>query len=185
MALAHREYKRLDHAKGSVANQRGRNDVARRSIGEAAKVVIPAIVLGPPLGGLAVMALLQVVPWVATDFSVPLPEFGKNLASALLLSIPLSYAVGAYSAILAGLALAAWVAWGGHLTWWACIAASLVYPALLAVNGWIETHGTEAAHPVMINAAVMAVASASGALLTYLLLARTSFVRRLNAPPQA
>jgi hypothetical protein len=160
--------------------------VARRSIGEAAKVVIPAILLGPPLGGIAVMALLQVVPWIAADFSVSLPEFGKNLASALLLSIPLSYAIGAYSAILAGLALAAYVAWGGRLTWWACIAASLVYPALLAVTGWLETRGSpETLPPVMINAAVMAVASASGALLTYLLLARTAFVRRLNAPPDA
>jgi hypothetical protein len=160
--------------------------VARRSIGEAAKVVIPAILLGPPLGGIAIMALIQVLPWIATDFSVPLPEFGKNLASALLLSLPLSYAVGAYAAILAGLALAAWVAWGGRLTWWACVVASLVYPALLAINGWIETRGSpETVPPVMINAVVMAVASASGALLTYLLLARTQFVRRLNASPEA
>jgi hypothetical protein len=160
--------------------------VARRSIGEAAKVVIPAILLGPPLGGIAVMTLLQVVPWAAPDFRVPLPEFGKNLASAVLLSIQLSYAIGAYAAILGGLALAAWVAWGGRLTWWACIAASLVYPALIAVTGWLETRGSpETLPPVMINAAIMAIAAASGALLTYLLLSRTSFVRRLNASPEA
>lgn len=132
------------------------------------------------------MALLQVVPWIATDFSVPLPEFGKNLFSVLLLAIPLSYAVGAHAAILAGLALAAYVAWGGRLTWWACLAASFVYPALLALNGWIETRNSpETVSPVMINAATFAVASASGALLTFLLLRRTALVRRLGAPAKA
>ncbi len=39
--------------------------------------------------------------------------------------------------------------------------------------------------PVMMNAALIAVASASGALLTYLLLSRTAFVRRLNGSSQA
>ncbi|MFN3622482.1 MAG: hypothetical protein ACK4TP_00330 [Hyphomicrobium sp.] len=160
--------------------------MARRSIGEAAKVVIAALLLGPPLGGIVVIGLLQLVPWMATDFAVPLPEFGKNLVSALLLAIPLSYAVGAYSAILAGLALAAYVAWGGRLTWWACLGASLVYPALLAVSGWVATRDApETVSPVMINAAIIAIASASGALLTYLLLRRTALVRRLNAPADA
>lgn len=157
--------------------------MARRSIGEVSKVVIAAVGLGPPLGGVAVMALLQLAPWIATDFAVPFPEFGKNLLSALLMAIPLSYAVGAYSAILAGLALAAYVAWGGRLTWWSCLAASLVYPALLAANGWYMTRNSpETAPSVMINAAIIAIASASGALLTYLVLRRTALVRRLNAP---
>lgn len=160
--------------------------MARRSINEAAKVVIAALVLGPPLGGMVVIGLLQFVPWVSTDFAVPLPEFGKNLFSALVLAVPLSYVVGVYAAILGGLALAAWVAWGGRLTWWAAVAASLIYPAGLALNGWITTMGSpETLPPVMINAAVMAAASASGALLTYLILRRTSLVRRLNAPPEA
>lgn len=160
--------------------------MARRSIGEAAKVVIAAVVLGPPLGGAAVMALFQLVPWMATDFSTPLPEFGKNLLSVIALAIPLSYVVGAYSAILGGLALAAWVAWGGRLTWYACLLASLVYPAVLALNGWLATQGSpETLPPVMIHAAIIAAGSASGALLTYLLLRRTAFVRRLNAPAEA
>lgn len=157
--------------------------MARRSIGEASKVVIAAVGLGPPLGGAALMALLQLMPWIATDFTVPLPEFGKNLLTTLLLSIPLSYAIGAYSAIIAGLALAAYVAWGGRLTWWACLAASLIYPALLAANDWYMTRNApETTYPVMINAAIIAIASASGALLTYLVLSRTALVRRLNAP---
>jgi hypothetical protein len=160
--------------------------MARRSINEAAKVVIAAIVLGPPLGGIAVMALLQLVPWMATDFGTPLPEFGTNFLSAVALAIPLSYVIGVYSAILAGLALAAYVSWGGRLTWWSCAAASLVYPAVLAVSGWFAVRGSpETLHPVMINAALMAVASVSGALLTYLLLKRTAMVRRLNAPGEA
>jgi len=157
--------------------------VARRSIGDAAKVVIAAVGLGPPLGGIAVMALLQVVPWFAADFSTPVPEFGKNLLSAVLLAIPLSYAVGVYSAVLAGLALAAFVAWGGRLTWWACVAASLVYPALLAIGSLVATHNSpETAPPLIINAALMTVASVSAALLTYVLLRNTAMVRKLNAP---
>jgi len=159
--------------------------MARRSINEAAMVVIAALVLGPPLGGIAIMALMQIVPWAATGFGVPLPEFGANLLSTILLAIPLAYFIGAYSAILAGLALAAYVAWGGRLTWWACVGASLVYPAVLAASGWLATRGSpETYPPVMINAAMIAVASVSGALLTYLLLRRTALVRRLNTPEE-
>jgi len=160
--------------------------VARRSISEVAKIVIAAVLLGPPLGGLVVMGLLQILPWIATDFSVPLPEFGKNLVSALALAVPLSYAVGGSSAILGGLALAAYVSWGGRLTWWSCLIAALIYPAVLAVSGWLATRGSPASvPPTMINAAMMALAAASAALLTFLLLRRTAMVRRLNAPPDA
>lgn len=160
--------------------------MARRSISEAAKVVIAALVLGPPLGGIVVLGLIQVVPWIATGLGVPLPEFGANLMSTILLALPLAYFVGAYSAILAGLALAAYVAWGGRLTLSACIGASLVYPVVLAATGWLATRGSpETFPPVMINAAMMAVASVSGALLTYLLLRRTALVRRLNTPEEA
>jgi hypothetical protein len=119
---------------------------------------------------------------VAADFSTPLPEFSKNFARALLLAIPLSYMLGVYSAIIGGLALAAFVSWGGRLTWWSCLAASLIHPALLAIGGWFTTRGSPETLPaVMENAGMMALASASGALLTYLLLRRTAFVRRLNA----
>ena len=160
--------------------------MARRPIGEAAKVVIAAVLLGPPLGGIVVLGLMQIVPWVATDFVVPPLEFGASLMSTLLLAIPLAYAVGAYASILAGLALAAYVAWGGRLTWWACVGASLVYPAVLAASGWLATRGSpETLPPVMIHAAILAVASVSGALLTYLLLSRTGFVQRLNASGEA
>ena len=157
--------------------------MARRSIGDAAKVVIAAVIMGPPLGGVVVMGLLQVVPWMATGMPVDLPAFGENLLSALALSVPLSYMVGAHAAVLAGVALAAFVAWGGRLTWWSCLAAALIYPAILAANGWFATRGApEALPPILINAAMMAVASASGGLLTYLLLRNTALVRKLNAP---
>lgn len=156
--------------------------MARRSIGEAAKVVIAALVLGPPLGGIVVMGLLQLLPWMATDFSTPLPEFGANFLTTVGIAIPLSYVVGAYSAILAGLALAAWVAWGGRLTWWTCLIAALIYPAVEALAGWLASQGSpDTLRPIMLNAAIMAVASGSGALLTYLILRRTEFVRRLSA----
>jgi hypothetical protein len=156
--------------------------VARRPISEAAKVVIAAVALGPPLGGIVVMALLQLVPAMEGNFGASLPEFGTNVLSAIALAIPLSYFVGGTSAILGGLALAAYVAWGGRLTWWSCAVASLIYPVLLALNGWISASGSPwTLPPVLIHAAMIAVGSVSAALLTYLLLRKTAFVRRLNA----
>ena len=60
--------------------------------------------------------------------------------------------------------------------------ASLIYPALLALNGWISASGSPGTlPPALIHAAMIAVGSVSAALLTYLLLRKTAFVRRLNA----
>jgi hypothetical protein len=157
-------------------------DVARRPISEAAKVVIAAVALGPPLGGIVIMALLHLLPALEGNLGPSLPEFGKNLLSALALAVPLSYVFGGTGAILGGLALAAYVAWGGRLTWWACVLASLVYPALLVLNGWISASGPGALSEVLVHAAMISAGSVSGALLTYLLLRKTAFVRQLNAP---
>jgi hypothetical protein len=160
--------------------------MARRSINEASKVFIAAFVLGPPIGGLIVMTLLQALPWIATGFTDPLPQVSENIAKSLLLAIPLSYFAGGASALLAGLALAAYVAWGARLTWWACLAASLVYPALLVVSGLIATSGSpDTLPPVLLHAAMITVASAASALVCYALLRNTALVRRLNAPAQA
>ena len=146
-------------------------------------MVIAAVALGPPLGGIVVMALLQLVPAMEGNFGASLSEFGKNLLNAIALAIPLAYFVGATSAILGGLALAAYIAWGGRLTWWSCVVASLIYPALLALNGWISARGAPGTlPPALIHAAMIAVGSVSAALLTYLLLRKTAFARRLNAP---
>ncbi len=147
---------------------------------------IAAFVLGPPIGGLIVMTLLQALPWIATGFTDPLPQVSENIAKSLLLAIPLSYFAGGASALLAGLALAAYVAWGARLTWWACLAASLVYPALLVVSGLIATSGSpDTLPPVLLHAAMITVASAASALVCYALLRNTALVRRLNAPAQA
>jgi hypothetical protein len=156
--------------------------VARRSINEAAKVFLAAFVLGPPIGGIVVMTLLQVLPWIVTDFADPMPHFGANLMASLLLAVPLSYFTGGTSALIAGLALAAYVAWGYRLTLWACLVAALIYPAVLAVNGFIATYGSPTLPPVMLHAAMIAIASASAALISYLVLRNTALVRRLNAP---
>ena len=67
---------------------------------------LAAFVLGPPIGGVIIMALLQVVPWLATGLADPVPQFGANLVRSLLLYVPLSYLVCGPSAALAGLALA-------------------------------------------------------------------------------
>ncbi len=156
--------------------------MARRSINEAAKVFLAAFVLGPPIGGIVVMTLLQVLPWIVTDFTDPIPHFGANLMASLLLAVPLSYFAGGTSALIAGLALAAYVAWGYRLTLWACLVAALIYPAVLVVSGFIATRGSPPTlEPVMLHAAMIAIASVSAALIGYLVLRNTALVRRLNA----
>ncbi|MEO8420067.1 MAG: hypothetical protein ABI457_02630 [Hyphomicrobium sp.] len=151
--------------------------MARRSINDAAKVFLAAFVLGPPIGGVAFMALLQVVPWFATGFTAPAPQVGA-LFKSLLLMVPLSYFVGGMAAGLAGLALAAYFAWGGRITVWACLAAALIYPALLAVTGAIAVRDSpQSMPPVLLNAAMIAIASVSAALVCYLLLRNTRLVQ--------
>lgn len=171
--------------------------MARRSLSEAAKVVIAAVALGPPLGGVIVMtvvALLQVLPWLGggSDILSWLASGGAggvNSSSLLQLlagMVLISYYAGGVPAVIAGLALAAYVAWGCRLTLWACLVASLIYPALLAASGLLATwESPEAARPALGYAAMVAVASYGSALVCYLLLHRTALVRRLNAPAEA
>ena len=152
--------------------------MARRSINDAAKVVLAALVLGPPIGGITVMALLQVVPWLATGLADPAPQFGANLVKSVLLAVPLSYLVGGIPAVLAGLALAAYFAWGGRITVSACLVAALIYPALLVVSGLIATGGSpETLAPAMLHAAMISVASLSAALVCFLLMRNTKLVQ--------
>ena len=153
-------------------------DVARRSINEAAKVFLAAFVLGPPIGGIITMALLQGVPWLARGLADPVPQFGANLIKSLLLAVPLSYLVGGMSAMLAGLALAAYFTWGYRLTVWACVAASLIYPAVLVVSGLLQTAGSpETRQPVLLHAAMISIASVCAAIVCYLLLRNTKLVQ--------
>ena len=159
--------------------------MARRSINDAAKVVLAAVVLGPPIGGIVVMALLQIVPWLATGLTDPAPQLGANLIKSVLLAVPLSYVVGGIPAVLAGLALAAFFAWGGRITLWSCIVAALIYPALLVVSGLIATRGSpETLAPVMLHAAMIAIASFSAALVCFLLLRNTKLVQDSGDKPQ-
>ena len=152
--------------------------MARRSINDAVKVFAAALVLGPPIGGIVVMALLQLLPWIATGFADPVPKVGANLLSALLMMVPLSYFVGGMAAGLAGLALAAYFAWGGRITVWACLVASLIYPTLLTVSSWLAVRGSpQSVPPVLLNAAMIAIASISAALICFLLLRNTKLVQ--------
>jgi hypothetical protein len=158
--------------------------VARRSINDAAKVFLAAFVLGPPIGGVASLALSQVVPLFATGFAGPVPEVG-NILKSLALMLPLSYLVGGMAAGLAGLALAAYVSWGNSLTLWACLAASLIYPAILGVSGLLAANESSViGRSVLTQAAVLAVASLSSALICYLLLRNTKLVQASGDRPQ-
>lgn len=92
--------------------------------------------------------------------------------------MPLSYFVGGMAAGLAGLALAAYFAWGGRITVWACLVAALIYPALLAVTGAIAVRDSpQSMPPVLLNAAMMAIASVCAALVCYFLLRNTRLVQ--------
>jgi hypothetical protein len=168
-----------------VSDGRGTRYVARRSINDAAKVVLAAVVLGPPIGGMVVMALLQIVPWLATGLADPAPQFGANLVKSVLLAVPLSYLVGGIPAVLAGLALAAHFAWGGRITVWACLVAALIYPAVLVVSGLIAARASpETLPPVMLHAAMISIASLSAALVCFLLLRNTKLVQGSGNKPQ-
>jgi hypothetical protein len=159
--------------------------LARRSINDAAKVVLAAVVLGPPIGGITVMALLQIVPWLASGLVDPTPQIGANLIKSVILAVPLSYVVGGIPAVLAGLALAAYFAWGGRITVWACLVAALIYPALLVVTGLIATRGSpETLPPVMAHAAMISIASLAAALVCFLLLRNTKLVQGSGDKPR-
>ena len=161
----------------------GTQHVARRSINEAAKVFLAAVVLGPPIGGVIIMALLQVVPWLATGLADPAPQFGANLFMSLLWAVPLSYLVGGPSAALAGLALAAYFAWGGRITWWACTAASLIYPAVLTANSMVEAYSQSefVTRAVPTYVIFIAIPSVCSALVCYFLLRNTALARNTGA----
>ena len=140
---------------------------------------LAAFVLGPPIGGVIIMALLQVVPWLATGLADPVPQFGANLVKSLLLALPLSYLVGGPSAMLVGLALAAYYAWGHRLTLWECLAASLIYPAVLAANSMVQaiSHSESVTRAVPTYVLFIAIPSVCSALVCYFLLRNTKLVQ--------
>jgi hypothetical protein len=142
-------------------------------------VFLAAFVLGPPIGGVINMALLQVVPWLGNGLADPVPQFGANLVKSLLLALPLSYLVGGPAAAIAGLALAAYFAWGGRITWWACLAASLIYPAVLAANSMVQaiTHSESVTRAVPTYGLFIATPSVCSALVCYFLLRNTKLVQ--------
>lgn len=158
--------------------------MARRSINDAAKVFIAVFVLGPPIGGSLVLIGLQVSQWITSAPTEPLLQRLAGLGQLLLVTVPLSYYVGGMAAGIAGLALAAYIAWGYRFTLWACVAAALIYPAGFAVQALIVA-SKDSLTAALIYAAVMAAGAVASAVICYFLLRRTSLVRRLNAPPQA
>ena len=157
--------------------------MARRSINDAAKVFIAVFVLGPPIGGSLVLIGLQVSQWIASAPAEPLLQRLAGLGQLLLVTVPLSYYVGGMAAGIAGLALAANIAWGYRLTLWACIVSALIYPAAFAAHALIVA-SQDSLTAALIYAGVMAAGAVGSAVICYFLLRRTSLVRRLNAPAQ-
>lgn len=152
--------------------------MARQPIGVAAKVFAVVCGLGPPIGGMVGMALLESFRW-STDFYDGSRTITDVLNTALGW-LQLSYFVGAIPAALCGLALAAWVSWGRPITVLTCFAASLVYPAVLAITALFapDPHGMNVA---MLHAAVVGGFSLVAGLGCYLLLRVFGLVRIANA----
>ena len=80
--------------------------------------------------------------------------------------------------MLAGLGARRLFRLGGRLTVWACVAASLIYPAVLLVSGLLQTVGSpETWQPVLLHAAMIAIASVCAAVVCYFLLRNTKLVQ--------
>lgn len=155
--------------------------MARRSIGDAVKVFLAVFALGPPIGGISVIVGLLAYQWYATVPREPVLHALAGLGRMLVVTVPVSYYVGAMAAGIAGLALAAYVAWGYRFTFRACLLAAWIYPLGFAIRGLL-TAGPETLPAALTYSAVIAAASTVAASICYLLLRNTAFVRGLNAP---
>jgi small-conductance mechanosensitive channel len=150
-------------------------------------VLIGVAMLGPPIGGILMVFLTQFLPALTAGQPQPLAELIPALGLMLLSVVPLSYVVGGQTAVLAGLALAAFVAWGGRLTVWACLAAALIHPALIAIVAAFDSRGTEpeTLRSVLTYTAILGIISAISAAICYFVLRNTWFMRDATKPPAA
>jgi len=155
--------------------------MARQPISVAAKVFAAVALLGPPIGGLAFMSLLELFRWSSGFDTGSPPRSILEVGKAMLGWVQISYVAGGQAAFLAGLALAAWVAWGGRFNLWACLAAAEVYSVLLVVMALVNPD-PEGRTVVLLQAGLTAVFSAVAGLGCYLLLRKTALVRGINAP---
>lgn len=152
--------------------------MARQPISVAAKVFAVVCGLGPPIGGLVGMALLESFRW-ATGFY----DGSRTLTGVMNTAygwLQLSYFVGAVPAALCGLALAAWVAWGRPITVFICLAASLIYPAVLALTALFAADA-DGRNVALLHAGVVGGFSLVASLGCYLLLRAFGLVRITNA----
>lgn len=151
--------------------------MARQPISVAAKVFAVVFALGPPIAGMAGMALLESFRW-SSDLNDG--RTATDLLNTALGWLQLSYFIGFMPAALCGLALAAWVSWGRPLTLPVCLAASLVYPAVLAITA-LFTADTEGMSVALLHAAVVGGFSLVAGLGCYLLLRAFGLARISNA----
>ncbi|HWK33947.1 MAG TPA: hypothetical protein VNR51_09745 [Hyphomicrobium sp.] len=155
--------------------------MARKPISVAAKIFAAVALLGPPIGGFAFMALVELFRWSSDLGAGSPPRSILDVGKAMLGWIQISYVAGGQAALLAGAGLAAWVAWGGRFTLWACLAAAEIYALMLVAMALIEPdpHGRSV---VLLQAALTGVFSAIAGLGCYLLLRKTALVRGINTP---
>lgn len=158
---------------------KGNGSVTRQPISVAAKVFAAVALLGPLIGGLAFITLAELFRWSSGLGAGSLPRPIHDVGERVLVLIQASYMIGGPAAFLAGLALGAWVAWGGRLTVWSCLAAAEVYALMLAAVLLLDGLPPAA---VLVQVGLIAVLSAIAALGGYLLLRKTALARGINAP---
>jgi hypothetical protein len=156
--------------------------VERRPIGDAAKVFVASVVLGPPVGGIVALLLASLA-----DMALGNGGLLYVTAAAPLSAIPLAlvggFVIGLPAALVAGLALGGYVGSGHRLTPLACALAALLYPAILLAHAFVTRAGPPINfHMRVQNVTTIAVASVVTALIFYGLFRNTTFVRRLRAP---
>lgn len=118
--------------------QQAQTSKPRPSIGRFAGIVALFAVLGPPVGGLVVSALLASLT-ASSDLAVDGGTERARLFSGMMMlgvvfGLPLSYIVGGVSALLIGAATAAWDARKGTISPYVALGCALVLGGLAALR---------------------------------------------------
>ena len=108
------------------------------SIGRFVGIVAVFVVLGPPVGALAVTLLLAALGLGSGLAADGWLDQGRFVVGVMLLGLvfglPISYIVGTAPAALVGLAIAAWDAHTGRISLYVALGAALVLGVLAALR---------------------------------------------------
>jgi len=136
----------------------------QRSIGRFAGIVVVFVVVGPPVGALAVTLLLAAMgltTGLAADGWLDQGRFAVGvMLLGLVFGLPISYTVGTVPAALVGFATAVWDARTGSISPYVALGAALVLGVLAAsrASGLVSAPEGERAAQIAIPLVHMAAA---------------------------